>query len=114
MDEIEEAIEHFHKHWKQVFGVLSIRKSTKFVNGKDIGVPCITFYVAHKMNIALTSEGYNGAGIFKIPKELYGMPTDVVELSSPDYKLGETSVSNKSPEDQRRIASGIKGHTHVY
>ena len=43
-----------------------------------------------------------------IPKEICGMSTDVVELSTQDFELGTTSVSNESPTEQKRKASGVK------
>ena len=102
MDKINEVI---NKHWKEFrdySNVLNIRKSTKFVKGKDTGKPCITFFVTRKLKSSkLTKEEL-------IPKTVKGIITDVIELVAKDYTLGETDVSKLSPEQQKRMAGGVK------
>jgi len=113
MKDVQALIERCYSMWSKWYGSLSVRISTKFVDGKDTGISSITFYVTKKEDkpFKLASDGKSGYVINKpmsIPKEIYGMPTDVVELSTPDFELGTTSVSSESPDEQRRKASGVK------
>ena len=111
MNDVEKLIERCYAQWKSWYGVLSIRTSTKFVKGEDTGVPCITFYVIKKENKTLIATYNNITSLnlpMNVPKEINGMLTDVVELSTPDYVLGTTSVSNQSPDEQKRKASGVR------
>lgn len=101
MDKIEFELEEFWEMLRKYKGVLSIRKGTKIIKGKNTGKKCITFYVSKKLDDNKLSKEES------IPKKVKGMPTDVVELSTPDYILGETSVSKLSPEQQRRISGGV-------
>ena len=111
--DIQELIERCYKQWSKWYGTLSVRISTKFVDGINTNIPSITFYVTKKEDkpFKLASDGKSGYIMNKpmaIPKEICGMPTDVVELSTPDFELGTTSVSSESPDEQRRKASGVK------
>lgn len=107
MDEIEQLIERCHRQYKQWYGALSVRKATKITGGKDTGIPCITFYVPKKLKMIdchyLTSTF---SGFELIPERILNMLTDVVELSS-DYTIGKTSMSSLSPDQQRRMSSGV-------
>lgn len=92
----------FQKHWQELKnrkGVLSVRVGTKFVNGVDTGEPAIIVYVVKKLA---------RAGKQSIPKDIEGISTDVVELSTKDYTLGETSLSKMTPVEQMFRASGVK------
>jgi hypothetical protein len=104
---MEELIEKIHKildeHWEQLKtypNVLNVSVSKKFVKGENTGVDCITVYVAKKKKRIAAQN--------RIPVEINGIPTDVIELSSPDFELGETAASRKSPAVQRMIAGGVK------
>jgi hypothetical protein len=111
MNDVEKLIERCFIQWKNWYGILSVRISTKFVKGEDTGIPSITFYVIKKEEEYETSNGHfirSNKPIQLIPKEIAGIPTDVVELNTPDYILGSTSVSNQSPDEQKRKASGVK------
>lgn len=101
MNRIEEYLEEEHLRLKQKHRALNIMPGIKMVNGKSTGVPSITFYVAAKKLLS----GLKPEEI--IPKMLNGIQTDVVQLSTGDFKMGETSVSEQSPKTQRRIASGV-------
>ena len=106
---VEELIEKIHKtldeHWEYLKShpnVLNVAVGKKFVKGKDTGVDCITVYVSKKVKKKLLGVSD------LLPKEIYGVPVDVVELSSDDFELGETSVSVKPPKVQRIIAGGVR------
>lgn len=91
-------------NWKELRkypNILNMGISTKFVDGKDTGVECITFYVSKKLKTSLLSPDET------VPSEVEGIPTDVVELSA-DYEIGETGISKKHPDIQRRLAGGVK------
>lgn len=93
------------KHWKELRAyqnVLSVGVSKKFVNGVDTGLDSITVFVSKKKPLAQLKRSE------VLPKKLEGVPIDVVELSTSDWKIGETKVSEKAPSVQRRIAGGVK------
>ena len=83
-------------------GVLNVQIGTKVSEGKDTGEPSITVYVAKKKSMAMLAPSQ------VLPKEINGVKVDVVELSTGDYQLGDTGVSKLSPEQQLRMASGLK------
>lgn len=82
--------------------VLSFNVGTKWVGGVDTGRPCITVFVSKKIPKSYLSSDE------LLPSEVDGIPVDVIELSSEDYRLGETGIGRKNPELQRRIAGGVK------
>lgn len=91
-----------HPELRDIPGVLNVAVATKWKGGKDTGEPSIVVYVFRKMKL---SE-LKAAEI--IPSEIEGVPVDVIELSSPDFKLGDTAPSRLPPEVQRRIVGGVK------
>jgi hypothetical protein len=100
--DIDDIVNRYWKRIKAHYGVLSVRRGTEFVHGKDTGIPCITVFVDEKKPLAkLTPDQI-------LPDEIEGVHIDVIELSSPDYVIGETDVSKLDPDSQRRIASGVK------
>lgn len=100
MDKIEELIEKYWRKLKRKANVLSVRKGVKFVKGKNTGEPCITVYVIQKKANINPKD--------KIPEKIEGVKTDVVELSTTDFKIGETNVSKLPPKIQKKIAGGVK------
>jgi len=102
MSRIEDVIDLYWKKLKKRKGVLSIKSGMKFKDGKNTGESCITIYVVKKIDEKLLSLRQ------KIPKKIKGIKTDVVELSTEDFKMGETNVSKKSPKQQKRIAGGVQ------
>lgn len=98
----EDVIEKKWKYLKKKKGVLSIREGYKFKNGKKTKIPCISVFVKKKIDKKLLSSRD------LIPKKVEGIITDVVELSTKDFKLGETKVSKLPPSIQKKIASGVK------
>lgn len=99
--DIDDIISRYWKHLKEFHGVLSVRHGTKFVGGKDTGIPCITVFVVQKKLMAeLTPDQV-------LPTKIDDIHIDVIELKA-DYMLGENDVSKLSPDQQKRIASGIK------
>ena len=110
MTDVQALIDRCYSQWKNLYGNISVRISTKFVDGKDTGIPSITFYVTKKEDkkCAVVDGYYKLTYPMSIPKEICGMSTDVVELSTQDFELGTTSVSNESPTEQKRKASGVK------
>lgn len=101
--EIDETLDKNWKALKDLPNVLSMKVGTKIVDGKDTGIPCVTIYVTKKKPDRLLRAAA------RAPKEIEGVPTDVVELNpNGDWEIGETSVSRKSPKIQRILASGVK------
>lgn len=98
-------VDVLEKHWQELRGypnVLSVGLSKKFVRGKDTGRDSITVFVSAKKPKKLLSKKDI------LPKELDGVPLDVVELSTADYALGDTAPSRLPPSIQRRLAGGVK------
>lgn len=85
---------------------------TKWTGGIDTGLPCITLFVDEK--VPKDPEEAKKLGLEPLkpehiaPQKIEGVPVDVVELSTEDYKLGVTEPSRRSPKIQRRIAGGIR------
>ena len=79
--------------------------ANKRKNDNDTGVRGITVFVSQKLD-----KSYMMANCPEdiLPEEIDGVPIDVVELSTEDFELGETSKSKLSPFIQRRIAGGVK------
>jgi len=99
---IEDVID---KHWRKLKkrkGVLSVKTGNKFTKGKDTLELCITVYVKKKIDKKSLSPKQ------LIPERIEGIKTDVVELHTKDFKMGETNISKKSPKQQKRIASGVQ------
>ena len=100
MDKIDEIINKTYKILRHYKNVLNIAKGTKWTNGKDTGEPCIVVYVKKKQKRISPKH--------KIPEVIEGVKTDVIELSTKDFKMGKTKVSKLPPEIQKRIAGGVK------
>ena len=97
----EATLEKRRQELMKLPGVLNVKIAHKFVNGKDTGQDAIVVYVQKKKPLKLLKSAE------QIPVSIDNMPTDVVELSSPDYTIGKTSVSQAPLEEQRRKASGV-------
>lgn len=92
------------KKWNELINypnVLNINIGTKIIDGEE--VPCIVVFVSKKK----TPNELLMANEKMIPKEVEGVCTDVVEMSSTTFVLGKTSVSIKPFDIQRRLASGV-------
>jgi C1A family cysteine protease len=98
---IDEVHERVHARLKALPNVLNTFISTKIVKGRDTGTPCITVYVSEKVEERLLAPAE------LIPKEVEGIPTDVLELKPKTWKAGKTAVSQLSPAEQRRLL-GLK------
>lgn len=86
-------------HWQRLLefpNVLNTAVGTKIKNGQDTKIPAIVVYVSKKVGEAELAAEYI------IPKEVEGVPTDVVELAPTTWKAGKTSVSQLHPEEQRK------------
>lgn len=88
--------------WMNRDDILNVQVSTKIVDGVDTGEPSITFYVPKKKPNSKLKKA------IRIPKEINGIKTDVVELATDDYELGATSVSKLNPFQQKIMANGVK------
>jgi len=97
-----DILERVWRKWMYRDGILNIQISTKITDGVDTGEPVMTFYVVKKLPKSELMK------VNIIPKEIEGMKTDVVELSTDDYVLGDTGVSKKDPAVQLRLANGVK------
>lgn len=102
MNRVDKVLDKYWRRLKRYKGVLNVQRGTKFTEGRNTKIPCIVVYVEEKKpkSKLLTSQ--------IIPDVIEGVKTDVVELKTEDYKLGETSVSNLHPKIQRKIAGGVK------
>lgn len=70
---------------------------TKITASKDTGKSCITVFVSEKVERRLLSNRQ------AIPKKIGGKLTDVIELRSDDFELGDTDVGRELPEVQKRM-----------
>jgi len=91
-----------HPELRDIPTALNVDVATKWKDGKDTGIPSIVVYVPKKKK----PRGVKRAD--RAPSEVEGVPVDVIELSSPDFKLGDTAPSRLPPEAQRRISGGVK------
>ena len=98
---VEEVLRRRFRSLRGLPNVLNVSIGTKIVDGVDTGEPCIVVYVSRKLRAELLELGE------LVPSEVDGVCTDVVELAA-DYELGDTGVSRKPPEVQRRLAGGVK------
>jgi len=105
--ELEEVL---NRNWEELMKLphaLNTGVSTKFIGGIDTKIPCIALFVDRK--VPKDPEEAKKLGLEPLkpehiaPQKLEGMPVDVVELSTKDYVLGETSVSRLPPDVQRRL-----------
>lgn len=91
-------------HWQQLLqfpNVLNTAVGTKFKNGQDTKVPAIVVYVSKKVReVDLAPQDI-------IPKELEGVPTDVMEFAPKTWTTGKTSISQLHPEEQRKRLGAI-------
>jgi len=95
--------EEVDKLIKSKSNVLSWRYDlTKIKQGKDTGEPCITVFVKKKVKVSELRSGE------LIPSRIGGIKTDVVELSSEDFEIGETRVGKLPPHIQKRVAGGVR------
>jgi hypothetical protein len=101
----EKLKEVLERHWEELRAypnVMSLGVATKWTGGVDTGEPSIVAYVYRKRN----PRGFRKEK--RLPPEVDGVPVDVIELSSPDFRLGETKPSKLPPSVQRRIVNGVK------
>jgi hypothetical protein len=98
---VDEVLEKRFTELRGLPNVLNVAVGTKIVDGKDTGKPCIVLYVSRKVEVRMLNLSEMA------PLTVEGVPTDVVELKA-DYTLGDTEVSRKPPEVQRRVAGGVK------
>jgi hypothetical protein len=92
----KEVLDQQWQRLKQFPNVLNTNLGTKIKNGEDTKVPAIVVYVSKKVKEPeLAAEHV-------IPKELEGVPTDVVEFAPKTWTVGKTAISELHPEDQRR------------
>lgn len=105
--DLEETLD---RNWEELMKLphaLNAGISTKFVGGIDTRLPCIALFVDRKVPKDPEEAKKLGLEPLKpehvVPQKIEGMPVDVVELSTKDYELGETSVSRLPPDIQRRL-----------
>ena len=78
----------------------------KITAKKDTGVEAITVFVSRKVEEKYESGRRKLKLKDTIPKEIEGIPTDVIELSSPDYKLGRTGIGILPPR-LKKLRMGV-------
>ena len=98
---IHKALDEYLGVLRTYPNVLNVQTGTRFIGGKDTGQECITVYVTKKKPIYMLSARD------VLPREVGGVPVDVVELSTEDWKIGPTEPAKKDPRVQRRIADGV-------
>lgn len=97
----KEVLTHHYQRLLDFPNVLNTAIGTKVKNGEDTKIPAIVVYVSKKVGEAeLAAEHI-------IPKELEGIPTDVVEFAPKTWTAGKTSISQLHPEEQRRRLGAI-------
>ena len=107
MNKIYEVLEK-HSELRNLPNVLNVAVGTKWVTDKvtgeikDTGVPSIIVYVIEKKELKALKK------VNRVPKEIEGVPVDVIELSSEDFALTDTNPSKLPLEVQRKIAGGVK------
>jgi hypothetical protein len=87
------------RHWeelKKYAYVLNVGLGTKFTKGVDTKVPAITVQVRKKLPESLMEPNSI------LPKEIEGIPVDVVEVNPTTWTAALTSVSELHPALQRR------------
>jgi hypothetical protein len=91
--------EILNHHWQRLLefpNVLNTAVGTKVKNGEDTKIPAIVVYVSKKLpEVELAAEHI-------IPKELEGIPTDIVEFAPETWTAGKTSISQLPPEEQHK------------
>jgi len=104
--EKEMALEILERHpWlRNIPGVMNTAIATKWKDGKDTGIVSIVLYVFEKKDLKTLKK----EGITPAPKSVEDIPVDVIEFSTPDFKLGDTAPSRLPPKIQRKIAGGVK------
>ena len=90
----KEILARHFQELKNYHNVLNVGLSTKFRAGADTGVPSITVYVRRK----LSEDKLEKNSI--LPKEIEGVPVDVVELNPSTWEAGLTFMSEQLPEHQ--------------
>jgi len=103
------------QHFKELMKLphaLNTGISTKWMGGIDTKIPCITLFVDKKVPKDPKKAKKLGLEPLKpdqiAPQKIDGVPVDVVELSTEDWVLGETEVSQRPPDIQRKIAGGVR------
>jgi hypothetical protein len=91
-----------HPELRFLSNVLNVGIATKWKDGRDTGTPSIVVYVSTKKSLRSLKKAE------RIPSEIEGIPVDVIELSTNDYKLSDTKPSRLPLEAQKRIAGGVK------
>ena len=99
--DLKDAVERHFRDLRKLPNVLNVAPGWKVTGGRIAGPKAVVVYVKEKVSESkLKPEEV-------VPKQLEGFPTDVIELRPADYEVGDTSVSRRSPEAQRRMASGV-------
>ena len=107
IDKIYEVLEK-HPELRNLPNVLNVSVGTKWVTDKvtgemkNTGIPSIVVYVIEKKELKALKK------VNRVPKEIEGVPVDVIELSSEDFALTDTNPSKLPFTTQRRIAGGVK------
>jgi len=97
------SLDEIWKSLSKLPNVIGIFIGTKWKEGKDTGIPCVTIFVKKKISRSLLSPSD------LIPPEISGIITDVIELNTSDFVMGDTSVSKEMPSQiLRRIRGVIK------
>ena len=100
MSSCEKALERNFDKLRAKRNVLNVSCGTKIKKGVDTGIPSIIVYVHEKVSLEKLSSND------VIPPIIDSELTDVQVLSSPDFQLGDTAPSRKSPKIQKLLVDG--------
>jgi hypothetical protein len=101
-DELEkEILERHFDRLRKYANVLNINIGNEIKNGVETGQRAIIVYVSKKKMISQLKKKE------RLPDSIENIPIDVIEFS-PDYEMGDTAPSQLKPEEQKRIAGGVK------
>jgi len=95
--DIHMVLDRHHDDLKKLPGVLNTAVSEKWSNGVNTHQPAIIIYVERKIAADRLSPSE------LIPKEIEGIPTDVIEIAPKTWIPGKTMVSQLKPSEQRRL-----------
>jgi C1A family cysteine protease len=103
MAKIDEVL---NRHWRDLKdahpGILNVAISEKWVNGINTHEPSITVYVAKKLPMTVLDNSE------KLPSSIEDIPVDVIELAPKTWTAGKTDVSEKHPEEQKRLLGATR------
>ncbi len=101
--DVQTSLEKHRDELMKLPHVLNVRMGKKIVDGKPTDEDAVIVYVTEKLPLKKLKVAD------RVPKCLDGaIETDVVELKSPDFKIGRTSMDKISPEEWGKKVHGLR------